>query len=108
MFRIIWTYRISGYKSQGEAVFTEEEAYENVKYYNRKFPEISHDIEKYEPPVLSLNVKGHRCSYGDLTFVAHATPPASAETTPLATETPVPSASSPSAASLSVKSPQLR
>ena len=105
MFRIIWTYRITGYKSQGEAVFTEEEAYENVNHYNRKFPEISHAVEKYEPPTLSLNVKGHRCSYGDLTFVAHATPTASAEVTPIPSKTPVPSASS---SSPKEECPQLR
>lgn len=107
MFRIVWTSRLTGYTSHGESMFTEEEAVEIAKISNKDYPDINHTIEKYEPPTLSLNVKGHRCSYGDLTFVAHPTPTASAEVTPVASETPVPSISV-SSPSSSVKNPQLQ
>ncbi len=104
MFRIIWTSRITGATGQGEVIFTEEKALDIAKSSNEDYPEIHHTIEKYEPPALSLNVKGHRCSYGDLTFIAHPTPPASAEVTPVASKTPVPSTSS----LAKEESPQLR
>jgi len=98
MFRIVTTSRLTGNISHGEPMFTEEQALNITKCLNKDYPDFNHTIEKYEPPALSLNVKGHRCSYGDLTFIAHPTPSASAEATPIASETPVPSASSTSSA----------
>lgn len=112
MFRIVWECLFTGDKGHGDAIYTEEQALEVAKYSNEKYRECHHTIEKYEPPSLTLNVKGHRCSYGDLTFVANynSTPAASAEVTPMASATPVPSASSvpsqPSASLAQEQTPQ--
>ena len=84
MFRITWISNLTGATGHGDAVFTEEIALEEVVSLNQKFPEITHRVEKYEQPNLTLNVKGHRCSYGDLTFVGHPSPTVS----PKVTETP--------------------
>lgn len=96
MFRIIWTSLVTGETGHGEAIYTENDALNVAKYSNEKFPELKHTIEKYEPPALSLNVKGHRCSYGDLSFVgcASPTPRTSQETTPINSSSPVPQISS--------------
>jgi len=105
MFRIVWTSLITGATGHGEAIFTMQEALEIASASNKDwYFQIHHSIEKYEPPALTLNVKGHRCSYGDLSFVGHATPTptASHEATPIASATPKPLASS---ASSSVKEP---
>jgi hypothetical protein len=88
MFRIVWTSLLNGNKGHGEAVFTQEQAIEMAKSWNKGCPECNHTIEKYEP-ALSLNVKGHRCSYGDLTFVGHPTPSASTEPSPIASSQPL-------------------
>jgi hypothetical protein len=106
MFRIVTTSRLTGNTCHGEPMFTEERALNMIQSLNKEYPDFNHTIEKYEPPALSLNVKGHRCSYGDLTFVAHPTPTASAEATPVASKTPVPSTSTSSLAK--EESPQLR
>ncbi len=105
MFRIVWTSLITGATGHGEAIFTKRQALEIASASNKDWDsQIHHSIEKYESPGLTLNVKGHRCSYGDLTFVGHATPTptASQEATPIVSETSKPSASS---ASSSVKEP---
>jgi hypothetical protein len=98
MFRIVWTSLVTGEKGHGEAIFTEEQAQDIANRLNERWAsEIHHGIEKYESPGLTLNVKGHRCSYGDLTFVGRPSPIASAsqEATPLASASPRPSASLP-------------
>jgi len=97
MFRIVWTSLITGATGHGEATLTKKQALEIASASNKEWnSQIHHSIEKYETPALTLNVKGHRCSYGDLTFVGHAspTPTASHETTPIVSSTPMPSASS--------------
>lgn len=104
MFRIVWTSLITGATGHGEAIFTMQQALEIASASNKEwYSQIHHSIEKYESPGLTLNVKGHRCSYGDLSFVGHATPTptASHEATPIASATPKPLASSAS----SVKEP---
>jgi hypothetical protein len=109
MFRIVWTSLITGATGHGEAIFTMQEALEIASASNKDwYSQIHHSIEKYESPALTLNVKGHRCSYGDLSFVGHATPTptASHETTPIVSATPKPSASS--ASSAKEQSPPLR
>jgi hypothetical protein len=114
MFRIVWTSLLTGEKGHGEAVFSEEQALDIANWSNERWAsKIHHSIEKHESPGLTLNVKGHRCSYGDLTFVGRATPTptASQEATPLASASPRPSASlpsPPSSASAQEQSPQLR
>lgn len=105
MFRIVWISQISGATGHGEAVFTEQQALDMANSWNKAYPDCKHTIEKHEP-ALSLNVKGHRCSYGDLTFVAHPSPTASAEATPVASKTPVPSTSSSASVSAKAESPQ--
>ena len=109
MFRIVWTSLITGASGHGEAIFSKEQALEIANASNKEWnTQIHHTIEKYETPGLTLNVKGHRCSYGDLTFVGHAspTPTASHETTPIVSATPTPSASSALQPSAQEVSPQ--
>jgi hypothetical protein len=109
MFRIIWTSLLTGEKGHGEAVFTEEQALNIAEIANERWAsEVHHTIEKYESPGLTLNVKGHRCSYGDLTFVGRPSPIATAsqEATPMASASPIASASSASVPSASVPSAQ--
>jgi hypothetical protein len=106
MFRITWKSLLTGETGHGEAIFTEEEALNIAEIANERWAsEVHHTIEKHESPGLTLNVKGHRCSYGDLSFVGHAspTPTASQETTPMAS---VPSASSASVPLAQEQSPQ--
>ena len=95
MFRITWKSLLTGATGHGEAIFTEEQAVDIARSSNKEWnSEIHHTIEKYEPPGLTLNVKGHRCSYGDLTFVEHSTP------TPTVSQGATPIASVPSAPSM--------
>jgi hypothetical protein len=99
MFRITWKSLLTGQTGHGEAIFTEEQALDVANLLNERWAsEIHHSIEKHESPGLTLNVKGHRCSYGDLTFVGRPSPIATAsqEATPMASVTPAPSASLPS------------
>ena len=93
MFRITWISLLTGATGHSEAIFTEKDATDEVLHLNKTFPELVHSVEKYEPPNLKLNVKGHRCSYGDLTFVENTSPTPSQATTPSAYLTPKPSAS---------------
>jgi len=82
MFKIAWTSKITGAPGWGEAIYTEEEAVRWRDWANKKYPDISHWIET-EDVLKPLNLKGHRCSYGDLTFVAHTTPPTSHDNSPI-------------------------
>lgn len=111
MFRIIWTSLVTGEMGHGEAIFTEGAALDIAKYSNENYQDMHHTIEKYEPPAISLNLKGHQCSYGDLTFVActSPTPTTSQEATPMNSSSPVPrisSASQPVQPSTTEQSPQ--
>lgn len=74
MFRINWTSKITGMTGHGEAIYTEKEAQEQTTKLNAEIPELRHEIEKIQEPLTPLNIKGHRCSYGDLSFVAHPSP----------------------------------
>ena len=89
MFRITWVCTLTGVTGHGDAVFTEENALEKVRILNKKLPDLTHAVEKYEQPKLTLNVKGHRCSYGDLTFVAQPSPKVSETPKPLAPLAPL-------------------
>jgi hypothetical protein len=116
MFRITWISLLTGATGHSLPIFTEQIASEEVLYLNKTFPELIHRIEKYEEPLVHteplapLNIKGHRCSYGDLTFVAHPSPSPSTAETPKETprETPKETSSSASSASspLQEQSPQ--
>jgi hypothetical protein len=86
---------MTGATGHGEAIFTMQQALEIASASNKEwYSQIHHSIEKYESPSLTLNVKGHRCSYGDLSFVGNATP------TPTVSQEATPIASAPSAASV--------
>jgi hypothetical protein len=93
MFRINWTSRLTGATGHGEPVFTEAVALGQIAKLNTAWPDFIHSVEKIET-LSPLNVKGHRCSYGDLTFVANMSPTPSQTSTPNAYVTPKPSASS--------------
>jgi len=118
MFRITWISLLTGATGQSRAVFTEKIATEEALYLNKIFPELVHRIEKYEEPLADieplvhieplapLNIKGHRCSYGDLTFVAHPSPTPSMADTPKGTPRETPKASLPSSPLVEEQSPQ--
>lgn len=82
MFKIAWTSKITGELGCGQAIHTEEEAVAWREWANKNNPDISHWIEK-DNVLKPLNLKGHRCSYGDLTFVPHTTPPTSQDNSPI-------------------------
>ncbi len=75
MFRISWKSKVSELSGNGEYIYTEEEAKKQVVALSKEFPLATYWIEFDRPP--PLNLKGHRCSYGDLTFIASKTPEAS-------------------------------
>uniref|UniRef100_A0A6C0AN60 Uncharacterized protein n=1 Tax=viral metagenome TaxID=1070528 RepID=A0A6C0AN60_9ZZZZ len=91
MFRITWYSLTTGASGHGEKFTkTEQEAREIADKLNKKIPYIKHTIEKES---LTLDLKGHRCSYGDLTFVAHASPSPSPAATPITMSSQEPSVS---------------
>jgi len=90
MFRINWVSRITGATGHGEPVYTEAEAIKTISELNKEWPDLIHSMEKIER-LSPLNVKGHKCSYGDLTFVANMSPTPSQTSTPNAYVTPKPS-----------------
>jgi len=90
MFRINWISRLTGATGHGEPVFTEAVALVEIAKLNKEWPDFIHSVEKIET-LSPLNVKGHRCSYGDLTFVASMSPTPSQTSTPNAYVTPKPS-----------------
>lgn len=102
MFRIAWISRLTGNTGYGEGCFTEKVAVEYIIKLNTEFPDLIHTIEKNIESPPSLNLKGHRCSYGDLTFIAHASPNPSVTSntaespkgTPVGTPNPVSSSAS--------------
>jgi len=76
MYRISWKSK-TGVTGSGEYCFTIHEANKRVEKLNKEFlNEVVHWFEQQldpdRPP--ALNLKGHRCSYGDLTFVATKSP----------------------------------
>jgi hypothetical protein len=75
MYRIAWKSKISNLSGNGQYTFTEEEAKKQVASLSKDFPLATYWYEADKPPPLSL--KGHRCSYGDLTFIASKSPEAS-------------------------------
>lgn len=75
MYRIAWKSKVSDRSGHGKYCLTEERAKEEVKEMTKDFPLSTFWYECDRPP--SLNLKGHRCSYGDLTFIASKSPEAS-------------------------------
>ena len=75
MYRIAWKSKVSILSGNGEYIFTEEQARREVEKLIKEFPLANYWIEEQRPP--SLNLKGHRCSYGDMTFIASKSPEAS-------------------------------
>lgn len=75
MFRIVWKSKVSQLSGNGQYNLSEKEAKEQVEALAKEFPLSTYWIECEPPP--SLKLKGHRCSYGDLTFIASKSPEAS-------------------------------
>jgi hypothetical protein len=59
----------------GQYNLTEKDAIAEIEKLAKEFPLATYWIESERPP--PLNLKGHRCSYGDLTFIASKSPEAS-------------------------------
>jgi hypothetical protein len=77
MYRISWKSK-TGVTGSGDYCLTIHEANKTVERLNEKLlNEVFHWVEQQldpeRPP--ALNLKGHSCSYGDLTFVATASSP---------------------------------
>jgi len=75
MYRIAWKSKVSGLSGNGQYNLSEKEAKEQVATLSKEFPLATYWYEANKPP--PLNLKGHRCSYGDLTFIASKSPEAS-------------------------------
>lgn len=75
MYRIVWKSKISSLSGNGQYNLSEKEAKEQVVALSKEFPLAIYWYECNKPP--PLNLKGHRCSYGDLTFIAAKSPEAS-------------------------------
>jgi hypothetical protein len=75
MYRIAWKSKVSQRAGAGQYNLSEEDAKKQVEKMSKEFPLSNYWIECEPPP--SLNLKGHRCSYGDLTFIASKSPEAS-------------------------------
>lgn len=75
MFRISWKSKLSSMSGNGTYSLTEAEAKAEIERLTKQFPMATYWYEADKPP--PLNLKGHRCSYGDLTFIAAKSPEAS-------------------------------
>ena len=75
MFRISWKSKLSNMSGNGTYSLTEAEAKAEIERLTKEFPLATYWYEANKPP--PLNLKGHRCSYGDLTFIAAKSPEAS-------------------------------
>lgn len=71
MYRIAWKSIITGASGAGDYVLTMKDAEDEIVALNALYPEVIHWVEEGIAP---LNLTGHRCSYGDMTFVDEATP----------------------------------
>ena len=69
MYRISWKSKVTGCTGNGNYMFTLEGVTEYIKMLNKEYPELDHWMES-EPPT-PLKLIGHRCSYGDMSFVPH-------------------------------------
>jgi len=76
MFRVAWRSLKTDARGWGKYILGKEEAKEYVKQLNDLFPEITH---WFEADLTPLNVSGHRCSYGDMTFIPARSPVSSPE-----------------------------
>ena len=75
MYRIVWKSKVSQLSGNGQYNLSEKEAKAQVEALAKEFPLSNYWYECERPP--PLNLKGHRCSYGDLTFIASRSPEAS-------------------------------
>ena len=71
MFRVAWRSLKTDARGWGKYILNKEEAKQYVKQLNELFPEITHWIEADLAP---LKISGHRCSYGDMTFIPARSP----------------------------------
>ena len=72
MFRIAWKSLAESSSGVGKYILNEADARDIINSVNRACPEIVHWIEPKPPS--PLNLIGHRCSYGDESFVPEASP----------------------------------
>jgi hypothetical protein len=75
MYRIAWKSKVSHLSGNGQYNLSEKEAKEQVEALAKEFPLATYWYEADKPA--PLNLKGHRCSYGDLTFIASKSPESS-------------------------------
>ena len=76
MYRIAWKVERTGAEGHGEYMTISPDVIQSmVDALNKKNPGVVHWSENMK--TLSLNLKGHRCSYGDLTFIPHESPTSS-------------------------------
>lgn len=76
MYRIAWKVESTNRQGHGEYMAISSDGIQSmVDTLNKKNPDMSHWVENMK--TLSLSLKGHRCSYGDLTFIPHDSPTAS-------------------------------
>ena len=75
MYRIAWKSKVGTRCGAGQYNLSEKDAKEQVEALSKEFPLSIYWYECDKPP--PLNLKGHRCSYGDLTFIASKSPEAS-------------------------------
>jgi hypothetical protein len=101
MYHIVWKMKDRDYSGNGDYCLSLDQAKDYVVSLNKEYPELNHWYEAMPVPVatprpvvplmvntsasgtpeispnsrpLSLNLKGHRCSYGDMTFIAARSP----------------------------------
>ena len=71
MYRIAWKSIITGITGAGDYILSIKDAEDEIVFLNTLFPEAIHWVEGGIAP---LNLTGHRCSYGDMSFVDEPTP----------------------------------
>lgn len=75
MYRIMWRNSPRNYSGNGEYCVSYEVGCAWIEKLNAEYPEIKHWLDPMPPD--SLNLSGHRCSYGDVSFTANISPASS-------------------------------
>jgi hypothetical protein len=71
MHCVYWKSSYTGVEGHGEFIFSEKEVKDIIEIMNKKYTDILHSSITILPP---LNLKGHRCSYGDISFIKELSP----------------------------------
>ena len=72
MYRIAWKSKVTDKSGNGEFNLNEEDAKKEVALLTKDFPVATYWYEADMPA--PLNLKGHMCSYGDMSFVEETSP----------------------------------